>query len=89
MAKKKASAKGRKAFQRKVTTITKDLKIVKPIESKTVENENKQIDLIDIIEEVEKETITIKRGILNHNWVAREHGISVVEAMELVKQANK
>ena len=89
MAKKKASAKGRKAFQRKVTTITKDLKIVKPIESKTVENENKQIDLTDMIEEVEKETIIIERGTLNHNWVVRECGVSVEEAKELVKQANK
>ena len=89
MAKKKASAKGRKAFQRKVTTITKDLKIVKPIESETVENENKQIDLTDMIEEVEKETIIIERGTLNHNWVVREYGVSVEEAKELVKQANK
>ena len=41
MAKKKASAKGRKPFKRKVTTITKDLP--------------KQVDLEDSIKEIEKE----------------------------------
>lgn len=90
MAKKKASAKGRKAFQRKVTTITKDLKIVKPIESENPVNENKQIDLIDMIKEVATvEDCVVKRGVLNHNWVVREYGVSVEKAKELVKQANK
>ena len=79
MAKKKASAKGRKPFKRKVTTITKELP--------------KQIDLEESIEEVTEElkakTIVIDKGVLNFNWVARKHNISVEEAKELVKQANK
>ena len=78
MAKKKASAKGRKPFKRKVTTITKDLK---------------QVDLEDSIEEVteelKKNTIVLEKGILNHSWVAREYNISVDEAKKLVKEANK
>ena len=73
MAKKKASAKGRKPFKRKVTTITKDLK---------------QVDLIDSIEEVTK-AIVLDKGVLNHNWVSRTYNVSVEEAKELVKQANK
>lgn len=77
--KKKPSAKGRKPFKRKVTTITKELP--------------KQIDLEDSIEEVTEElknkTIVLEKGTLNHNWVAREYNISVEEAKKLVKEANK
>ena len=74
MAKKKASAKGRKPFKRKVTTITKDLV---------------QVDLLDVIEEIEEDWKSIKldTGVLNHNWVAREYGITVSQAKELVKQS--
>ena len=92
--KKKASTKGREPFKRKVTTITKDL-----VKEQTVADLNKeilqhsedkeefvQVDLEDMIEEVE--AITIERGILNHNWVSREHGVSVEEAKEMVRKAN-
>ena len=68
----KASARGRKPFKRKVTTITKELP--------------KQIDLEDLIAEVE---IVIDRGVLNHNFVAKKYNISIEEAKDLVKKANK
>ena len=74
MAKKKASAKGRKPFKRKVTTITKDLP--------------KQIDLEDSIKEVEKEKILLPEGTFNHNWVARVYNVSIDEAKKLIKELN-
>ena len=74
MAKKKASAKGRKPFKRKVTTITKDLP--------------KQIDLEDSIEEVTREQILLPEGTFNHNWVARVYNVSIDEAKKLIKELN-
>ena len=87
--KKKASTKGREPFKRKVTTITKDLakNHMEEMENLVKEqSEFKQVDLEDMIEEVE--AITIERGILNHNWVSREYGVSVEEAKEMVRNAN-
>lgn len=72
--KKRASQKGRNPFKRNVKNITKDLK---------------QVDLEDSIKEVEKESIILEKGVLNFHWVAREYNISVDEAKELVKKANK
>tara|TARA_R110000824_G_scaffold379443_1_gene571426 strand:+ start:444 stop:656 length:213 start_codon:yes stop_codon:yes gene_type:complete len=46
----------------------------------------KQIDLEDLIAEVE---IVIERGVLNHNFVAKKYNISIEEAKDLVKKANK
>ena len=41
-----------------------------------------------MIKEVESE-IKLEKGILNHNWVAREYNVSIERAKELVLEANK
>ena len=76
---KKPSQKGRASFKRNVNTITKDFK--NPVKQH-------QTDLEDMIKEVESE-IKLEKGILNHNWVAREYNVSIERAKELVLEANK
>ena len=73
---KKPSQQGRTSFKRNIKKITKDLTNPALLH---------QVDLEDMIKEVE---IKLEKGVLNHNWVAREYNISLEKAKQLVVEAN-
>jgi hypothetical protein len=55
---------------------------------RNVKNITKDLSKEEVIKE-EPKKIILEKSVLNHNWVARTYGVSIEEAKELVKQANR